>query len=336
MRPKRKPMGGGAVAFIDVMACGLGAVVLLLVIVDFNIVEIIPQLTKPVAMSTPELPRMSGVAIEARLRSLQSKNDQLAESIANLTTALVEQEVTRDTLKVSIEKPVDPPVMDPTTNKSGQLIGLQVNGRSIIILLDISGSMYSSLLADNVVYAVSPSKTLSDKSAKWSQGKRIAQWLIDVAPENANIKLATFAESVKELSGGWKKKQDLGSRAQSLLAALVPQGGTDLQLAFAWLAKNASQGTQAFLITDGLPTKLSSQGLVSRIFSTCAGDPKGFVSGECRQQIFARSVTTLSQIGVELNVILLPSEGDPSAAPLYWALAKSKGGVVFSPELSWP
>lgn len=336
MRPKRKPMGGGAVAFIDVMACGLGAVVLLLVIVDFNIVEIIPKLTKPIVTSTPEPPRASAAEIETRLKALQSSNARLADSVANLTAALVEQEVTRDSLKVSLDTPVEPPVTDPTTNKSGQLIGLQVNGRTIITLLDVSGSMYSSVLADNVVYAVSPSKTLSDQSAKWSQGKRITQWLIDVAPDNANIKLATFAESVKDLSAGWRKKQDLGSRAQTSLAAIVPQGGTDLQQAFTWLAKNAARGTQVFLITDGLPTKLASQGLVSRIFSTCARDPKGFVSGECRQQIFARSVTTLTQIGVELNVILLPSEGDPSAAPLYWALAKSNGGVVFSPELNWP
>ena len=336
MRPKRKPMGGGTVAFIDVMACGLGAVVLLLVIVDFNIVEIIPKVTKPVATSTPEPQRASAIVVEERLSSLQSKNAQLAESIANLTTALVEEEVIKDALKVSIETPVDLPITDPTTNKPGQLIGLQVNGRSIITLLDVSGSMYSSLLVDNVAYAVSPSKTLSDQSAKWSQGKRIAQWCIDVAPENANIKLATFSESVKDLSGGWTKKQDLGPRAQKSLAGIVPQGGTDLQQAFTWLAKNASRGTQVFLITDGLPTKLSSQGLVSRVFSACARDPKGFVSGECRQQIFARSVTTLTQIGVELNVILLPSEGDPSAAPLYWALAESKGGVLFSPELNWP
>jgi hypothetical protein len=336
MRPKRKSMGGGAVAFIDVMACGLGAVVLLLVIVDFNIVEIITPRVEPTPVRATELPQPSMTELQARLELLQSKNVVLADSVANLTAAVLEQKITGDALRVSVEKPESPPVTDPISNKSGQLIGLKVNGRSIIILLDKSGSMYSDILAENVLYAVAPSKMKSDQSAKWAQGKRIAQWIVDVAPENANLKLATFAESVSEVSNGWQKKASLSASAASSLDKIVPQSGTDLHSTFAWLTKNSVRNAQVFLITDGLPTKISSQGFVSRMFSTCARDPKGFVSGQCRQQIFTKSAALLASADVELNVILLPSEGDPMAAPQYWALAKSKGGLLFSPELNWP
>ena len=336
MRPKRKPMGGGAVAFIDVMACGLGAVVLLLVIVDFNITEIIPQLPNRAAPNSTVTPNTSKEDLEARLKSIQANNVELAASVAELTEDFVEKEFKRDSLQASLNERPANPAPESKVNKPGQLIGLQVDGQSIVILLDRSGSMYSDILADNVYYAVSPSKTQSDRSAKWSQARRIAKWLIDVAPNSSVIKLATFAEKVQPVSQGWQKKSVLSPAVEVALDSMIPESGTDLQVALNWLAWNANQGTQAFLITDGLPTKLSKQGMVSRLISACARDPKGYVGGECRQQIFSKSITAVANASLELNVIFLPLEGDPLAAPQYWSLARSKGGLLFVPEQSWP
>ena len=334
MRTNRKPMGGGAVAFIDVMACGLGAVVLLLVIVDFNIVEIIPTIKKQI-VPIPST-EVSPADLEARLQSLKIKNAALADSIANLNVTYADQEFTLDRLRTAIDEPQDDPIQNPTSNKSGQLVGLQVDGASIIILLDSSASMFSATLAENVYYTVSPSKAQSDRSTKWSQARRIANWLIDVAPDSSKIKFASFSESVRVISKGWQTKNELKPLASSALTPLMPKQGTDLQRAFVWLSNNVSGSTQVFLITDGLPTKLSNQGLVSCLFSACARDPKGFVGGDCREQIFAKSAASVLGANVELNVILLPLEGDPSAAPQYWALARSKNGVLFTPEKNWP
>ena len=336
MRTQRKPMGGGAVAFIDVMACGLGAVVLLLVIVDFNIAEIIPNIVKPAVSSQTPLAESSEADLKARIEALQRENFSRADSVAGLMAQILEQEITRDALQASVDEPRPEPIPETTSNKSGQLLGLQVEGSSIVVLLDTSGSMYSEVLADNVYYAVAPSRNKSDLSAKWSQAKRIAQWLIEVAPAASDIKLATFAESATEVSSGWQKKASLGPAVGTELAKVVPQGGTDLQRAFAWLSSNSRAGAQVFLITDGMPTKLASQGLVSRLLSACARDPKGFVSGDCRNQIFSKSVASVANANLKLNVILLPLEGDPLAAPQYWALASSKDGLVFVPEKSWP
>ena len=336
MRTQRKPMGGGAVAFIDVMACGLGAVVLLLVIVDFNIAEIIPRIIKPAITNQASGDGPSEVELKTRVAALRKENFLRADAVADLTARVLEEEIARDALKVSMDEPPPDPIPDATSNKSGQLIGLQVEGSSIVVLLDVSGSMFSEVLADNVYYAVAPSKNQSDLSSKWSQARRIAQWLIEVAPAASDIKLTTFAESAREISQGWQKKASLGPTAAAELAKVVPQGGTDLQRALAWLSSNSRAGTQVFLITDGMPTKLANQGLVSRLFSACARDPKGFVGGDCRNQIFARSVASVANANLELNVILLPLEGDPLAAPQYWALANSKGGLVFVPEQSWP
>lgn len=327
-------MGGGAVAFIDVMACGLGAVVLLLVIVDFNIEEIIPKVFQVPDRVEIEMPDAS--VIEARLASVRDQNAAVGNSLAELTTVILQKETERDQLRASLKRAPVPPEPRSTKNKSGDLLGLKVDGAAIVILLDSSSSMYSEQLAENTYYAVAPSANKASQSVKWNQAKRAALWVANVAPSNSKLHAATFAETVSPIFSGWQKKQQATSKLDSTLTSMNPKGGTDLERAFAWLAKIATPETQVFLITDGLPTKLASQGRVSRFFSACSKDPKGFVGGDCRDQIFAKSVTPLTSMSIELNVILLPLEGDPKAAPNFWALAKSTNGLVFVPEQRWP
>ena len=327
-------MGGGAVAFIDVMACGLGAVVLLLVIVDFNIEELIPTILRVPERVEVELPDASD--IQERLASVRAKNAAAGATIAELTAAVLEKETERDRLSASLKQAAVPPEPNSTKNKSGDLLGLKVDGAAIVILLDSSSSMYSELLAENTYYAVAPSANKASQSVKWNQAKRAALWVANVAPNNSKIHAATFAETVSPVFSSWQKKQQAVSKLDSTLMSLNPRGGTDLEQAFSWLSKIATPETQVFLITDGLPTKLASQGRVSRFFSSCSKDPKGFVGGDCRDQIFAKSVTPITRMSVELNVILLPLEGDPKAAPSFWALAKSTNGLVFVPEQRWP
>ncbi len=327
-------MGGGAVAFIDVMACGLGAVVLLLVIVDFNIEELIPTILRVPERFQVELPDASG--IEARLASVTARNAAAGRAIAELTAAFLQKEAERDRLKASLERAPVPPEPISTKNKSGDLLGLKVDGASIVILLDSSSSMYSELLAENTYYAVAPNANKASQSVKWNQAKRAALWVANVAPSNSKIHAATFGETVSPIFSGWQTKQQAVSKLDSALTSMNPKGGTDLERAFAWLSRISTPNTQVFLITDGLPTKLASQGRVSRFFSACSKDPKGFVGGDCRDQIFAKSITPLTHMSIELNVILLPLEGDPKAAPSFWALAKSTNGLVFVPEKRWP
>ena len=337
MRPKRKALGGGAVAFIDVMACGLGAVVLLLVVVDFRIDEFVPRVKE--LLQPPQLaavPADSEERLELSLEQVKQTNQLLASSIGELTATVLEREISREALSVSLtEVPIQTEVPQ-VTNASGDLIGLSVNKSSIIILLDASASLFSESITDNVYYAVNPSEALAQQSRKWAQAQRIAKWIVDVAPDDATFKVAIFSETTKPVSQRWQNKQDVTADLLASLQAVIPQGGTNLEGAFSWVKRAARTDTQVFLITDGLPTKLPSQGRIRKFFSACSKDPRGYVSGECRQQIFAKSAASLSGTNVELNVILLPLEGDPKAAPEYWALAKSTSGLLFVPEEQWP
>ena len=103
MRPKRKALGGGAVAFIDVMACGLGAVVLLLVVVDFRIDEFVPrvkELLQPAQVAAVQ--GDSEARLELSLKQAKQTNQQLANSIGELTASVLEREISREALSISL------------------------------------------------------------------------------------------------------------------------------------------------------------------------------------------------------------------------------------------
>lgn len=337
MRPKRKALGGAVVAFIDVMACGLGAVVLLLVIVDFNVDEFVPRVKQIMQSSlVASEPKESEEQLELALKKISQTNQRFGNSIGELTAAVLENEIEKEGLLASKFESQPVTEVQQDMNSSGDLIGLSVDKSSIIILLDASASLFSESITENVYYAVNPSKAMAQQSEKWAQAQRIAKWIVDVAPKDATFKAAAFSEATKSLSPKWQNKTEIMASLLTSLETVIPEGGTNLQGAFSWLKREARAGAQVFLITDGLPTKLPGQGRIGKFFSACSKDPRGYVSGECRQQIFAKSVSSLLTSAIELNVILLPLEGDPKAAPEYWALAKKKSGLLFVPEEHWP
>jgi hypothetical protein len=59
------------------------------------------------------------------------------------------------------------------------------------------------------------------------------------------------------------------------------------------------------------------------------------ITPEDRLRLFEDASGALPR-GVPVNVILLPLEGDPSAAAAYWVLAQSTKGSFLSPSKDWP
>jgi len=94
-----------------------------------------------------------------------------------------------------------------------------------------------------------------------------------------------------------------------------------------------------YVVTDGLPTAGQSRYASLNPFASCRSllGKSSNISGDCRVKLFRQSVNESSpKSGVTINVILLPIEGDPQAAPEYWAWSASTGGLLISPALSWP
>jgi hypothetical protein len=78
-----------------------------------------------------------------------------------------------------------------------------------------------------------------------------------------------------------------------------------------------------FLITDGLPT-ISDKGSKGALVTPLE-----------RLQLYEDAVTELPR-NIPVNVILLPLEGDPSAAAAYWQLAQYTRGSFLTPSRDWP
>ena len=107
------------------------------------------------------------------------------------------------------------------------------------------------------------------------------------------------------------------------LRAYAPDGGTSLANAVMAISDFTEITDNLFLLTDGLPT----QG---------KGPPKNhMVTGEQRRQNFLEAVGELP-VGVPVNTILFPMEGDPEAAALYWQFALSTKGAFIAPSRDWP
>ena len=63
---------------------------------------------------------------------------------------------------------------------------------------------------------------------------------------------------------------------------------------------------------------------------------KNIISGQCRAELFSHAIRKHSLPGARINVILLPLEGDPFAAPEYVDWARSTRGMLISPAGTWP
>jgi hypothetical protein len=59
------------------------------------------------------------------------------------------------------------------------------------------------------------------------------------------------------------------------------------------------------------------------------------VSGEERRRNFLGAVGQLP-IGIPVNTILFPMEGDPEAAALFWQFAMTTNGSFITPSRDWP
>ena len=107
------------------------------------------------------------------------------------------------------------------------------------------------------------------------------------------------------------------------LRKIAPEQGTSLYRALAVVTNLRPRPDNIYLLTDGLPT----QGKNKTSNKT--------VSAEQRVDLFNKGVDILP-VGIPVNTILFPLEGDPRAASAYWQLAQSSGGSFLTPAADWP
>lgn len=350
-KPRRAEVS--SLAFLDIMSCGLGAVILVFMLVKHNVGDApaeIDNLKKDI--STLEQARdESQQRLDEVRASLKKENVDITKLRAQLATKradkndkntnLASASAALDTLKESITKIKVPKKQDlietSQVNEEEYLLGLKIEGRKIVILVDVSASMTNEKLLD-IITTKSSSDRAKVSAPKWIRTKRVLEWMLARLPKTSNIIVVAFNDNAKQLAGkGWMNVNSANIKAiLSDANATVPQGPTNLQKGLNAIKKLSA--TNVYVITDGLPTKGESRFTSLNPFSSCSsliGSAKT-ISGECRKRLFRQTIIESGKLNAQVDVVLLPIEGDPEAAAEYWAWTSYQGGILISPASNWP
>ena len=350
---KERRVNAFSLSFLDIMACGFGAVTLLFLILRHSVVvevEPDPRLNAEVVMlkqdveqaeqqrsellnsleelelqlvTTQGLSQRYLTDLEEVEESIQSDPD---ERIAMLRRTV--EELEKETAKMEEVEFGDKVRQFIGEGNRQYLTGMMLGGERVMILVDGSASM----LADTVVNAVRRRNMEPEKrveSPKWQWTVRTVEWLLAQLPPSSRFQVYIFnTEALPAMpgtEGEWLDAADSLQLEDAVdgLRAFAPEGGTSLENAILALKDFQEKPDNLFLLTDGLPTQGKTP-------------PKSsMVSGEERRRNFLGAVGQLP-IGIPVNTILFPMEGDPEAAALFWQFAMTTNGSFITPSRDWP
>ena len=273
-----------SLSFLDIMACGFGAVTLLFLILRHNAVEIV----------TPDIKLAAEVdLLQMDIREAEEDRVQLLNSIEKIQLELAEaqglskrvitdlEEQERsiqsdpndlDKLRLQVEQLEEETAQmeevefgDKVREFQGDgnrqyLTGLKLGGERVLILVDGSASM----LADTVVNAVRR-RNMEDEqkkqSPKWQWTLRTVEWLLAQLPPSSRFQVYMFnteaSAAIAGTEGEWLDAADSLALEQAVAATkqFSPGSGTSLSNAFGAITDFEDRPDNLFLLTDGLPTQ---------------------------------------------------------------------------------
>ena len=351
---KRKKTEGFNLAFLDIMSCGLGAIILVFMLIKHNVndssIELdnlkndIKNLEERKENSLQTLKSIESKLAEdamqaaAAERKLAERQSILARKSSEVEMAAKEIETLKSDIKEIKVIKKDDLIASKQINEENYLLGLKVKGRKIALLVDSSASMTNEKLID-IIKTKSSSNKDKQKAKKWVRTKKVVKWLLARLPKNSDVIVVAFSEKAKTLGKqGWVKASDPASIPAIIsdLNAITPEGATNLQHGLQTVNKFAP--SNLYIITDGLPTKGESNYKSLNPFSSCSSllGNSNIISGACRVKLFKQTISESAQKNVQVDVVLLPLEGDPDAINQYWYWTAATGGLVISPANNWP
>ncbi len=342
-----------SLSFLDIMACGFGAVTLLFLILRHNDIDIpVPdlKLTAEVSLLVEDIRDAeedrvellnSLEALELKVVEAQGMSRRFITELQELEESIQEdpeesiamlrrqvEELERETANME-EVEFGDKVREFLGEGNRQyLTGLRLGGERVMILVDAS----SSMLADNVVNIIRR-RNMSDEqiklSSKWQWTVRTVEWLLAQLPPSSRFQIYLFNTKAEPAivgsEGVWLDAADSLQLEEAVagLKEFIPSGGTSLENAFAAMSDFADQPDNLFLLTDGLPTQGKTP------------PSKYMVTGAQRKKHFLSAIGKIPR-GLSVNTILFPMEGDPEAAALFWQFAMNTRGAFISPSRDWP
>ena len=208
------------------------------------------------------------------------------------------------------------------------LTGLKLGGQRTLILLDSSASMLDETLV-NVIRRKVTEPAAKRAAPKWQRTVRTLHWLIANLRPGRQFQIYRFgvdaAPLVAGTDGKWLSTDDAPTLAAALAAARTI------------VPDGGTSLHRAFAAARNMSPPPDSIILLTDGLPTQAMEPGRLrlVPEDERAGIFLDALHGLPP-GVPVNTLLFPMEGDPSAAGLFWQLAITTKGSFITPSRDWP
>jgi hypothetical protein len=352
-----------SLAFLDVMSCGFGAVVLIFLILDHqvsvqnddsdpNLQAEVRLLEEEILEGEDNLVRIRNTRDEVSLEvveaqglatRIQEEINSFLQQLAALENTTVASEESLELLRADIKSLEEEllRLQSSAIEQTGSdarafvgegdrqyLTGMFLGGNRVLILIDTSASMLDETLV-NIIRTRNMSDENKRKALKWQRAVRTVEWISSQLPVASQYQVYGFNSEVAAVlegtDGNWLEVADRDQLNQAIdsVKQIIPQNGTNLARVFQAASQLSPPPDNIYLITDGLPT-----------LSTVRSNDT-LVTPEKRLELFDDAVEYLPN-RTPVNIVLLPLEGDPSASAAYWQLAQITRGSFLSPARDWP
>ena len=344
-------------SFLDIMSCGLGAVILIFLILKHGD-STKPDQDKLIVFdieNAKESIEKSRTGINSKKNIISELQDKISDRNSKIKKIMAEidsQQLLKDSIikenkntQQAIKKTEDsmPDIVKISGDGERQyLTGLKIEGKRILYLFDSSASMLDENIQTIFKLSFLPDDQ-KNKSEKWVRAKNILQWLVARLPSESQFSIISYNTKVKShTNGAWINAEDASSVSKALKSALtiLPKDGTNFEKALLAAKAMRPQPDAVYIITDGLPTvgeQLEKFSISLEIRNCLNSESKGRISPDCRHILFQKAKDEyLKGNKIKTSTILLPLQGDLRAASDYWNLALQSGGTTISPSMDWP
>jgi hypothetical protein len=361
---KRRQINIFSLSFLDIITCGLGAIILMFVLVnaksaaqrdsitsDFRaevdrkeqeVLEGKKDLIRArnsLEQTEADMARIEGLARRI-IEILEQKKIELSDrQDATLATKTHVNKLKSDLKSLEEELKrlrAGAKAQDDMGTRMQKFLGhgdrqyltdLKMGGRRIFILVDASASMLDETIV-GIIRRRNLSTTEKIKSVKWQQVIATVNWLSTQLPQTSKFQIYTFNETagplLKGTQGTWLEAGNVDQLNQS----------TDSLDNIA-----PEKGTSLLNAINAMGAMKPAPDNIFLLTDSLPtmGSSKPWrkrVTSKKRLSLFNEAIRELPRAPV--NIILYPMEGDPLAADAYWRLAKDTRGSFFSPSKDWP
>jgi len=360
----RRTTSSFSLSFLDIMFCGFGAVVLLVLLINSNTITLRQnrlsefrsemlkeEMERRLTREHLEQQRLEITTIQKSTEVVQNSYGALLDEIMRVRQSTITASEKEDIQKKIVSLQEELKALEKRTQKLAKqtemeqqagkqvrsfigkgnrqyLTGLKLDGKRVLILVDSSASMLDRKIVDII-----RRKVLDESSRraapKWQKALSTVDWLVANLPPTSSIQLYHFNTSITPLTAeeksSWIPVTEF-SQIDTILSQLkkVAPFGGTNLEEVFLKARTITPQPDNIVL---LTDGLPTQGRRTKRSKT--------IDGAGRVKLYERAIKSLPA-KIPVNTILFPMEGDPLAPSLFWKLAIDSGGSFFTPTRDWP